>query len=163
MDALGSEAEFITPNLAGAHRCPFCGARHAERRTPKTYFERLDVKITGRRPYRCLDCGRRFPDHPYHRDHRDEPDAAEVATSAIAVGPAPVEMAPAAAAALDGETAAVPITVRRQRWVVDPGNTPLGPSEVYGLVLIGSIVAVLALVVVRVLWPDAPIGPRVID
>ena len=46
------------------HACPTCPRGIIVRDVPGTLFERVLKLLTGRRPYRCLDCGRRFFERP---------------------------------------------------------------------------------------------------
>ena len=114
-----------------SHRCPRCGARHAERRT-RTLGERLALTLLGRRPYRCLECGRRFGDRPAHR----RPPAV------------PVESPPVATARLAA------LRQRRGRWVIDAGNLPLSRLQVYALIALGSSLLILLVLVVWAMWPE---------
>ena len=116
-----------------SHRCPRCGARHAERRTPRTLRERMALTLLGRRPYRCLECGRRFGDRP---GHRRSPAA-------------PVESPPAAGARLAA------LRQRRARWVIDAGDLPLSRLQVYSLVALGSFLLVLLVLGARAMWPES--------
>jgi len=122
-----------------SHRCPSCGARHAERRTPRTVRERLAFALLGSRPYRCLECDRRFRDRPV--DHA-------AATPDPGVGTAVAPAAP---------------KWRHTRWVVDAGDIPLSPRQIYVLVLVGCVVLVLVVLVLRLLSPETGGGVRVVD
>ncbi|MBI4635014.1 MAG: hypothetical protein HY727_01565 [Candidatus Rokubacteria bacterium] len=42
------------------HRCPYCGGISVRRSTRRSFFERLVLRVVQRRPYACLDCGKRF-------------------------------------------------------------------------------------------------------
>jgi hypothetical protein len=64
MERGGPPQERVATGRPGSHRCPRCGARHAERRTPRTLRERTTLALLGRFPYGCLQCGRRFHDRP---------------------------------------------------------------------------------------------------
>ena len=44
------------------HVCPGCRSRDIERAARRTSFERWVLPIVRLRPYRCLNCGRRFRD-----------------------------------------------------------------------------------------------------
>jgi len=123
-----------------SHRCPGCGARHAERRTPRTVRERIAFALLGSRPYRCLECDRRFRDRPV--------DHAAAATPAAGMT---TDVAPAAP------------KWRHTRWVVDAGDIPLSPRQIYVLVLIGCVVLVLLVLVLRALGPATGGGVRVVD
>jgi len=123
-----------------SHCCPGCGARHAERRTPRTLPERIGFALLGWRPYRCLECDRRFRDRPVDHTGADTPDAG-VATD---VAPAPPKW-------------------RHPRWVVDAGDVPLSPRQIYVLVLVGGVVLVLVVLVLRALGPETGGGVRVIE
>jgi len=123
-----------------SHRCPGCGARHAERRTPRTARERIAFALLGWRPYRCLECDRRFRDRPVDHAAAATPDAG-VAT----------DVAPAAP------------KWRHTRWVVDAGDIPLSPRQIYVLVLVGCVVLVLVVLVLRALGPETGGGVRVVD
>ena len=117
----------------GVHRCPDCGARYAERRTPRSRAEKLLVALTGRRPYRCLQCDRRFYDRPAHL-----------------VGSGPEATAPPPA------TTAHPAARRRQAyWRVDIGDAGVRPGERYLLAFVVLVVAALAAGLVLLLWPEA--------
>jgi hypothetical protein len=129
------------PSGPTSHRCPGCGARHAERRTPRTWLERLGVALVEVRTYRCLECGRRF--HQRRAAHAVEP------------GPAP-EASPA-------PRGRAPLKQRHIRWVVDSGDTPLGPTQVYVLVVAAAVVVVLLVLVLRALWPESVGGVRGVD
>jgi DNA-directed RNA polymerase subunit RPC12/RpoP len=137
------EPETGVPAAAGeaSHRCPRCGARHAERRTPRTLLERAGLTLLGRRPYRCLDCGRRFGDRPLARDPG------------------------ANATALDATVTAAAVETKRRHthWVVDPGDVPLSPAQVYVLVLAAGVVIAVLVFAVRALWPETGGGIRVVD
>ena len=123
-----------------SHRCPGCGARHAERRTPRTVPERIGFALLGWRPYRCLECDRRFRDRPVDHAAADTPDA-DVATDVTPAAP----------------------KWRHTRWVVDPGDIPLSPRQIYVLVLVGCVVLVLVVLVLRALGPETGGGVHVVD
>jgi hypothetical protein len=118
------------------HRCPGCGARRAERRTPRTARERIGFALLGWR----LECGRRFRDRPVDHAAADTPDAV-VAT----------DVAPAAP------------KWRHTRWVVDAGDIPLSPRQIYVLVLVGCVALVLLVLVLRALGPETGGGVRVVE
>jgi hypothetical protein len=152
------------PTLDTAHRCPGCGAGHAERRTPRSFLERAATALTGHRPYRCLDCGRRFYDRPLERTGESGPRRRS--------GPPPEPPAPPAADADADPPATIEITTadaeeprrrRRPRWVIDPGNTPLARLEVYVLVALGVLLLVTIAIALRWLWPEPTGGVRVFD
>jgi len=46
------------------HRCQACGSALVHREVPVGPVERWVLPLLGRRPYQCLDCGRRFWDRP---------------------------------------------------------------------------------------------------
>jgi len=123
-----------------SHRCPGCGARRAERRTPRTVLERIGFALLGWRPYRCLECGRRFRDRPVDHAAAAAPDVV-VAT----------DVAPAAP------------KWRHTRWVVDAGDIPLSPRQIYVLVLVGCVVLALLVLVLRALGPEISRGVRVVE
>jgi DNA-directed RNA polymerase subunit RPC12/RpoP len=124
-----------------SHRCPRCGARHAERRTPRTLREKAALTLLGRRPYRCLECGRRFGDRPHGR----EPQT-----------PAPEATPP-------GATRLADVRRRRTRWVVDAGDLPLTRFQLYGLIALGALLLVLIVLVLRAVWPESTGGVRGVD
>jgi hypothetical protein len=127
-----------TPS-GGGHRCPDCGAGYAERRTPRSLVERLRAALTGQRPYRCLQCGRRFYDRPVNSV---EPDA----------------RAPASATNHPSR--------QRQRqayWRVDIRQAGLRPAERSLLVLVALIAAAVATGLVLLLWPEAENVVRIGD
>ena len=49
---------------------------------------------------------------------------------------------------------------RRERWAVDDGTRPLGRAEIYALVLGALVLALLTLIALRFIWPDATGGVR---
>ena len=49
---------------ARGHRCHACGSALIHREVPSGPIERWLLPLVGRRPYQCLDCGRRFWDRP---------------------------------------------------------------------------------------------------
>jgi hypothetical protein len=113
-----------------AHRCPRCGARHAHRRTAKTLVERIGAAVIAVRPYRCLDCGQRFYGRPVHR-RASAPDSAQPLRlmESVPVSAGGGVAAPGVVVSTDVEEAR---SRRRQpRWTVDPGDAPLGASELY--------------------------------
>ena len=130
----------LSPGRTATHHCPGCGARRAERRTPRTARERIGFALLGRRPYRCLECGRRFRDRPVDHAAAAAPDVV-VAT----------DVAPAAP------------KWRHTRWVVDAGDIPLSPRQIYVLVLVGCVVLLLLVLVLRALGPETGGGVRVVD
>jgi hypothetical protein len=136
------------------HRCPRCRGVRAERRTPRNSRERAALAVLGYHPYRCLDCERRFLDRPLARPA----PAARRAPRVTARGPEP-----AARRANVAGTNGQPPPRRRVRWVVDPGNNPLGRAEVYALVLAGALLLLLGLAVLRVMWPEVTGGVRLTD
>ena len=148
------------------HRCPRCGGARAERRTAKNYRERAALAVFGYYPYRCLDCERRFLDRPLSRAHDDAARAAASREPEPDVIEAPV----ARAAPVDERVATLAITTesggeparprRRQRWIVDPGNTPMGRTEIYTLVLAAALAVLVMLVVLRLMWPEATGGVK---
>jgi hypothetical protein len=147
-------------SAAQAHRCPRCGRHHAERRTARNFRERAAHALLGYHPYRCLDCGRRFLDYPLAtlaRAREAEAVGADLAPTEAAE-PSPGEHAPALAITSDGT--AGPRKRRRPRWIIDPGNTPLGRSEVYALVLAGAMLLLVTLAVLRFMWPESTGGVR---
>jgi hypothetical protein len=119
----------LTPS-GGVHRCPGCGAGRAERRTPRSGVERLRATLTGRRPYRCLGCGRRFYDRP--------------ANSALPEAAAP------ASATLDPP----PQRRRQAYWRVDVRQAGSRPAEISLLVLMALIAGAIAAGLVLLLWPE---------
>jgi hypothetical protein len=48
----------------------------------------------------------------------------------------------------------------RERWAVDDGTRPLGRAETYALVLGALVLALLTLIALRFIWPDATGGVR---
>jgi hypothetical protein len=149
------------PTLDTVHRCPGCGAGHAERRTPRSLLERAAVSLTGHRPYRCLDCGRRFYDRPM-------PSAGEAGARRRSRPPAPPAPAvpdagPAPTIAIATGEAQRPRRRRRPRWVIDPGNTPLARLEIYVLVALGLLLLITIAIALRWLWPEPTGGVRVFD
>jgi hypothetical protein len=126
------------PGRTASHRCPGC-ARHAERRSPRTVLERIGFALLGWRPYRCLECGRRFP--PSSRRSHGGGHAAVVA---VDITPAPPKW-------------------RHTRWVVDTGDIPLSPRQIYVLVLVVCVVLVLLVLVIRAPGPGTGGGVRVVD
>ena len=50
------------------HACRTCPRGIIVRDAPQTLFERILKLVTGRRPYRCLECGRRFFERPVRRE-----------------------------------------------------------------------------------------------
>ena len=46
------------------HVCPNCRSKTITRSLPKNIRDRLILKLTGKRSYRCLDCNHRFYDRP---------------------------------------------------------------------------------------------------
>ena len=46
------------------HACPHCRTAPVVRDLIAGWREQLWKTLTGRRPYRCLDCGRRFFERP---------------------------------------------------------------------------------------------------
>ena len=140
----------------GPHRCPRCGAGHAERRTPRTLLERAAVALTGHRPYRCLDCGRRFHDRPGQQARGREAEDPPARAPLAATPPAPtVEITSAEEAG--------PRRRRRPRWVVDPGNSPLARIEVYVIVGLIGLLLLAAVVALRLSWPASTGGVRTFD
>jgi len=137
------------------HRCPGCGGVRAERRTPRNYRERAALAVLGYHPYRCLDCERRFLDRPLSRAAGEEAPAA----------PPPPPAIPEHAATLvittdgGGETH----QRRRPRWVVDAGNSPLGSTEIYALVLAAAVLILVTLAVLRFVWPESAGGVRLAE
>ena len=123
-----------------SHRCPGCGSRRAERRTLRTVRERIGFVLLGWRPYRCLECGRRFRDRPVDRTAAATP-APGVATDVTPAAP----------------------KWRHTRWVVDAGDIPLSPRQIYVLVLVGCVVLVLVVLALRALGPETGGGVRVVD
>lgn len=121
----------MTTPSGGAHRCPDCGAGRAERRTPRSPVERPRAALTGRRPYRCLRCGRRFYDRP--------------ANSAL-----PEVAAPASAAIHPS-----PQRRRQVYWRVDVRQAGSRPAEPFLLVLLALMAAAIAAGLVLMLWPEA--------
>lgn len=121
-----------TPS-GGAHRCPDCGAGYAERRSPRSPTERLRVALSGRRPYRCLQCGRRF----YDRPTRPVGQRTEAATTS----------------AVAAETS---LPRRRQAyWRVDVAAAGLRPTEITLVGLFVLIVAAVTASVLLLLWPES--------
>ena len=121
-----------TPS-GGVHRCPDCGAGYAERRSPRSQTERLRVALTGRRPYRCLQCARRF----YDRPTRPVGQGTEaVTTSAVAA------------------EASLPRR-RLAYWRVDVGAARLRPTEMTLVGLFVLVVAAVAASVLLLLWPES--------
>jgi len=113
------------------HRCPDCGGSFAERRTPRGQTERLRVALTGRRPYRCLQCGRRFYDRP-----------ARPAGHAVETTPP--------------ESVEGPGARRRQAyWRVDMDAARLRPTEMYLAGIVVLIVAAIGTALLLLLWPEA--------
>jgi hypothetical protein len=52
-------------SVAGrSHRCRACGSALVHRELSVGLVERWVLPLLGRRPYQCLDCGRRFWDRP---------------------------------------------------------------------------------------------------
>ena len=47
---------------AHSHRCPGCNGYAVERVSRRGAYELFVLPLLGRRPYRCLNCGRRFHD-----------------------------------------------------------------------------------------------------
>jgi hypothetical protein len=143
----------------------------AERRTPRNYRERAALAVLGYYPYRCVACERRFLDRPLSQP---SPDDAETGTPAMA-GSIPAAAVVAAemdppvmepTAAEHTATLAIgeaPRHRRRTRWVVDPGNTPLGRSEIYALLLAAGVLLLVGVVVLRLMWPEARGGVRLFD
>jgi len=128
----------VTPS-GGVHRCPGCGAGHAERRTPRGRVERLRAALTGRRPYRCLQCGRRFHDRPAN------------SVELKATVPASATVYP-------------PLLRRRQAyWRVDVRQAGLRTAEISLLVLLALIAAAVAAGLVLLLWPEAESVVRIGD
>ena len=115
--------------IGGVHRCPACGATVAERRTPRGLRQRLRAALTGRRPYRCLRCRRRFYDRP--------------------AGPAGTPLAATAAEEAAGEAR------RETHWHVDVRGSGLRPMDIYLTALVVLVVAVVATTLLLLLWPDA--------
>jgi hypothetical protein len=89
--------------------------------------------LLGRRPYRCLACGRRFQDRPARRVPSSAPSAPE----------------PAAGARRSS------LRQRRPRLVIDAGDLPLRPSQIYTLLAVGSVLLMLLLLVIRAMWPES--------
>lgn len=52
---------------------------------------------------------------------------------------------------------------RRARWIVDPGNGPLGRAEIYALILAAGLLVVASLAVLRLIWPESTGGVRLFD
>lgn len=52
----------VDGSLQNHHRCRACGSWNVARSGFKNVFEPLVLFTLGRRPYRCLACGRRFID-----------------------------------------------------------------------------------------------------
>jgi DNA-directed RNA polymerase subunit RPC12/RpoP len=119
-----------TPS-GSVHRCPDCGGGFAERRTPRGSTERLRAALTGRRPYRCLQCGRRFHDRPANRATAD-------------------------AQAIASESVADPTSYQRHAyWRIDMYSTGPRPTEIYLAVVVFLIVAVVGATLLLLLWPEA--------
>jgi hypothetical protein len=119
-----------TPS-GSVHRCPECGGGDAERRTPRSTTERLRAAFTGRRPYRCLQCGRRFHDRP-------------AGQAGVAAG----------ASARDG-LAGSDAHLRQAYWRVDMHATGLKPTEIYLAVALFLIVTAVGMALLLLLWPEA--------
>lgn len=119
-----------TPS-GSVHRCPDCGGGFAQRRTPRGQVERLRAALTGRRPYRCLQCGRRFYDRP-------------AGPAGHAVEAAPPEFAGGLGA-----------RHRQAYWRVDMGADRLRPTEIYLAVVIVLIVVAIGTALLLLLWPEA--------
>jgi hypothetical protein len=119
-----------TPS-GSVHRCSDCGGGFAERRTPRGPTERLRAALTGRRPYRCLQCGRRFHDRP----------ASHAAADAQATA---------------SESVADPASYQRHAyWRVDMYSSGLRPTEISLAVVVFLIVAVVGATLLLLLWPEA--------
>jgi len=119
----------VATPIGGVHCCPACGATAAERRTPRGLGERLRAALTGRRPYRCLRCRRRFYDRP--------------AT--------PAGAASAATASQDAAGSR-----RETHWYVEMRASGVRPKEIYLTMLALMVVAVVAsALLIFLLWPDA--------
>ncbi|PYN60712.1 MAG: hypothetical protein DMD90_25575 [Candidatus Rokuibacteriota bacterium] len=55
----------VPRSVAGrSHRCQACGSALVHRELSVGLVERWVLPLLGRRPYQCLDCGRRFWDRP---------------------------------------------------------------------------------------------------
>ena len=60
-DALAAEARRKRVKQH-VHRCPSCQSREVERTARRGILERVFLLLVGQRPYRCLNCHRRFYD-----------------------------------------------------------------------------------------------------
>ncbi len=153
MDSFEPGVDPSVPSRHTGHRCPECGANHAERRTARNVFERAAAAVIGYYPYRCLECDRRFFDRPSHAGTRGGAEPA--AERAIPEPPAAT-----VESATEG-TDAKPS--RRPRWIVDPGDTPLDRSEIYAVVLFGTLLLAAAVAIIRLLWPESSGGVHLLD
>jgi len=135
------------------HRCPRCRRARAQRRTARNFRERAALAVLGYHPYLCLDCERRFLDRPLSRPVGDE-------ETPVAEAPPPREERTPTLAIT---TAAGPESGRmrrRPRWVVDPGDNPLGRTEVYAIVLACAVLVLVGFAVLRLIMPESTGGVR---
>ncbi len=51
-------------------KCPFCGSGRVRRSRPRSFVDRLALRVHWRRPFRCMDCYQRFYGHPESTEAR---------------------------------------------------------------------------------------------